>query len=125
MQLVIGQNKQSDIGREPLLARYMELLRAVLCSGQRKLLVIGYGFGDQHINEVLLDAVRQGLQLSVLSPGPAESLKRRLEDNGCQALWAALDAYFQTDLVTLFPEDQSTTPRWLTFQQRFFDSVLR
>jgi len=95
----------------------------VLCSGERKLLSIGYSFGDPHINKVLLESIKHGLQLFVLSPGSPDVLKTRLKDQGCAELWSALTEYFPFDLKTLFPADQSPSPspQWAHVRRRFFD----
>jgi hypothetical protein len=120
-KLVIGHGKEAQIDAEPLLARYAEIFQEVLCSGERKLLVIGYSFGDAHINRVLVDSMKRGLQLFVLSPGSPDKLKTRMIEKDCAVLWDALVEHFPFDLKTLFPPDQSRTPQWKHIQQRFFD----
>src|SRR5262249_36904133 len=68
-QMVLGRGKEGKIGQEPLLKRYLELLHEVLTAGERDLLVIGYGFGDEHINRIIAEAVRDhALKLYILSP---------------------------------------------------------
>jgi len=119
--MVIGGGKEQQIDSEPLLARYMEIFRSVLQGGEHKLLVIGYSFADPHINDVLLQATKTGLELFILGPGSPETVKERMDKNGCPELWNALGEYFQHDLRTLFPEDQRTTPEWKRIQRRFFD----
>jgi len=120
--LVLGRGKDEQIGREPLLARYAELFQAALLTGDRKLLVIGYSFRDANINRVLMESLRTGLQLFVLSPSSPESLKRRLQEQKCDELWPALVEYFAFDLKTLFPAaNQPLTPHWKHVASRFFD----
>jgi hypothetical protein len=66
--MVIGGDKLTQIRSEPLLNWYYETLKRVLSCQNRRLLVIGYGFGDPHINEVILNAVhKHGLRLYVVS----------------------------------------------------------
>ena len=68
-QMVIGKNKASDIDQEPLLKWYSELFQNLIYEGGKKLLIIGYGFADDHINDVLLKGVQEhGLSLYVISP---------------------------------------------------------
>ncbi|MAF13339.1 MAG: hypothetical protein CMI53_00395 [Parcubacteria group bacterium] len=44
--IVMGTNKIDQIGREPLLRWYSEIFKSYIQEGDRKLLIIGYGFGD-------------------------------------------------------------------------------
>jgi len=120
-KLIIGRGKEDQINREPLLARYLELFERVLCSGEHKLLVIGYSFADPHINEVLMRSAKNGLQLFVLCPGSPEQLKTRMIDQRCGDLWQSLSEYFAFDLKTLLPADQSVTPQWKHICSSFFD----
>lgn len=67
--MVIGTTKDKLIAKEPLLKWYFELFKSVLSLPGRNLLVIGYGFGDQHINKVIQTAIEScGLRLFVVSP---------------------------------------------------------
>lgn len=67
--LVMGGNKQGAISGHPLLARYSETFKQLLFSGQTRLMTIGYGFRDQHINRMLIDATRgAGLQMFLVNP---------------------------------------------------------
>lgn len=55
--MVIGRGKETRIMQEPLLSWYLETFESVLSKEGRKLLVIGYGFRDPHINEVIARCV--------------------------------------------------------------------
>jgi len=45
----------------------------------RNLIVVGYGFGDKHINNVIADAIRDcGLRLYVISPKLPSEFKETL-----------------------------------------------
>ena len=62
--MVLGNAKSGAISRVPLLAWYHEVFRARLCAGNVRLMVIGYSFQDEHINEVILSASKDhGLDL--------------------------------------------------------------
>lgn len=69
---VTGANKLDAIKCEPLLRWYFELFKKALNRSGVRLLVIGYGFNDRHINDVVRAAVREhGLKLCVVDPrGP-------------------------------------------------------
>jgi len=75
-QMVIGKNKSEIIAREPLLKWYFELFQKVIAEGSKKILIVGYGFGDQHINQVLADGVEKyGLQIYIISTKSSPELK--------------------------------------------------
>ena len=74
--MVIGRNKEEQINKEPLLKCYFEIFKKVLFLGQRRLLIVGYSFGDEHINRVISYAVKNhGLKIYILSPEPLKKLK--------------------------------------------------
>jgi hypothetical protein len=67
--LVIGHEKLGSIEKEPLLKWYLSLFDEALKEPKQNLIVVGYGFGDAHINNVIADAIRDcGLRLYVISP---------------------------------------------------------
>lgn len=66
--LVIGYDKAGSIAEEPLLNWYLELFNEVLKTQNIKLVVVGYGFMDAHINNVIADAAKTGLELHVVNP---------------------------------------------------------
>ena len=71
--LVMGGNKLGAIGGSPILAWYQREFEQNLCSGNARLMVIGYGFRDQHINDVIVRAINEhGLKLFVIAPEGAE-----------------------------------------------------
>jgi hypothetical protein len=51
--MVLGGSKLSAIGRSGLLTAYHILFDKVLCAGDVRLFVIGYGFQDDHINRII------------------------------------------------------------------------
>lgn len=109
-KLVIGRNKQSQIISEPLLAFFFKVFKHVLSQGNIKLLVIGYSFSDDHINDIIVDAIKQfNLKLFVLTPQPVSEFKASLlnknKKNG-DILWTGLKGYFPNKLVELFPGNQ-------------------
>ncbi|MBN2407087.1 MAG: SIR2 family protein [Elusimicrobia bacterium] len=80
--MVIGYEKEMNIEKEPLLIHYYDYFKKVLNQGTAKLLVIGYGFGDKHINEVIADAiVKSKLKLYVISPESADEFILKAENN--------------------------------------------
>jgi len=106
--MVIGKNKSEQISREPLLRYYFKIFQEVLSKGNIELFVIGYGFGDEHINKVIVDSIRDnGLALHVMNPDPPEKFKKILTDDSphCENLWDNLRAYYPYNLSRVFPQN--------------------
>jgi len=59
-----GRNKYSESRKLPFLAM-QDRLRKFLAGGDRLLVIAGYSFSDQHLNEVILQALRSNPQLAV------------------------------------------------------------
>jgi hypothetical protein len=75
--LVVGGNKTGAIGGSPILKWYFEQFENALCAGDARLMVIGYGFRDKHINDLLIKAVNErGLKLFIVSPAGADHARR-------------------------------------------------
>lgn len=58
--LIMGGQKSVRIDQFPVLSWYHQEFRTRLRQPGAKLMVIGYSFGDAHINEAILDAIKQG-----------------------------------------------------------------
>jgi len=75
--LVMGGDKSSAIRREPVLAWYAEKFDAMLCNENTRLMIIGYGFLDPHINMAIEKAIsHHGLQIFNISPEGGEHARR-------------------------------------------------
>jgi SIR2-like domain len=71
--MILGADKLRAIGSSSILARYFEYFSNCLCGEPSRVCVIGYGFRDTHINDVLLDAVnKQGMKFFLIDPAGAE-----------------------------------------------------
>ena len=67
--LVMGGNKMREIGASPVLARYQQVFEETLCRGDARLMVIGYGFRDSHINDVIMRAINDRcMRMFVIAP---------------------------------------------------------
>jgi hypothetical protein len=119
-QMVIGKNKSSDISQEPLLKWYLDIFKDLIYEGNKKLLIIGYGFADNHINDILLKGVQKhNLNLYVINPTDPETFKNRLkgkpehfgtyEVSEYFKIWNGVKGYFPYTLRQIFPPDQSRT----------------
>ena len=122
-QMIIGRDKASQIGRNYLLAWYLELFKSVLSRPDSRLLVIGYGFGDPHINRAISDSItRCGLWLYILDPTPAKDLMSRIatQPEG-KTIISGIRAFYSFALRDLFPPNQEETSLWKTIQDEFFE----
>lgn len=80
-QLVVGTNKESLIQNEPLLQGYFDLFTSIIKEGSKKVLIIGYGFRDAHINALLLEGVEKyGLEIYIISTQPPADLRHQIEN---------------------------------------------
>lgn len=108
--MVVGGNKPAQIHREKLLQWYFDLFQEVLSYLNRRLLVIGYGFRDFHINEIIAQSIRQhGLKLYVISPQSPKDFKSELlrdNDNARKTLWQGLAGYWDWEMKDLCPVSQ-------------------
>ncbi len=112
-QLVVGTTKESLIQKEPILQGYFDSFKSVIKEGGKKVLIIGYGFRDVHINAALLDGVENhGLQIYILSTQPPAALRQQIEHGHYYAkgiLDKGLKGYFQKSLLEVFPKNQDRT----------------
>lgn len=78
--LVVGTGKEKTIAGSELLRWYHEQFRRYLTQGNTRIMVIGYGFADQHINTLLLDAAkRSALAMYLVDPKGREALTAQPE----------------------------------------------
>lgn len=113
-KMVIGKNKLADIIKEPLLNWYYELFKQVIKEGGKKFVIIGYGFRDQHINEILLDGVKNHrLKLYIINPSDPEELKQNMKEYTKSpepgSPWQGVASYFPYTLRQIFPSNQIHT----------------
>jgi hypothetical protein len=66
--LIMGGSKQQAIAASSILSSYLNVFETALTMPDSRLMVIGYGFGDEHINGVIDRAARRGLKMFVIDP---------------------------------------------------------
>jgi hypothetical protein len=65
----MGGNKARDIAQYAVLSWYAQKFEELLSHGGARLMIIGYGFRDSHINEILFRAVNhRGLRIFIIDP---------------------------------------------------------
>src|SRR6202034_1179051 len=74
--MVMGDGKAATITGSPLLTWYAQIFEQVLSAGDVRLMVVGYGWGDEHINAAIARAVEHhGLQVFIWNPAdPRQTL---------------------------------------------------
>jgi len=99
--MIIGQTKSELINKEPLLKWYFSLFEDVL-SRAKKLVVIGYGFGDEHINKAVVK--NRDLMIYVICPLEPEHFKANLFSRAPlgQKMWLKIANYYQGDITQLY-----------------------
>ena len=123
-RLVIGMDKEDQINREPLLKWYLEIFKQTLSNDGVRLFVIGYGFRDKHINEIIATSVKEhGLQLYVLSPQKPSEFMNSLYSPGVEkgnTIYEGLYGYFPYDLSQVFPAKESAREEYMVIKESFF-----
>jgi hypothetical protein len=66
--IIMGGAKAVSIGRFPVLTWYHEEFRRMLARPSARLMVIGYSFSDEHINDAIVDGLASHLKLLVVDP---------------------------------------------------------
>lgn len=75
--LIMGGNKAIEITQYPLLAWYHKKFIEYLTRPDTRLMVIGYGFGDRHINNAIMDAAdKGGLSVFIIDPQGVDVLDK-------------------------------------------------
>jgi hypothetical protein len=75
--MVIGGAKINDINRIPLLTWYQEQFRSMINASDTRLMIIGYSFNDEHINNHLLAAARAGTKFFIVDTQGLDVIDKR------------------------------------------------
>jgi hypothetical protein len=73
----MGGNKTASIGTFRVLARYQDEFQAMLSQPDTYLMVIGYSFGDPHINGAIQAAATQGLRIFIIDTLGVDVIDKR------------------------------------------------
>ncbi|MDR4498510.1 MAG: SIR2 family protein [Candidatus Scalindua sp.] len=123
--MVIGTSKEEDIEKEPILRWYKNIFENVLSMPDCRLLIIGYGFRDQHINKVIVNSIKDnGLKLFIICPVDPEKFKNdTLKNTGSdnkKIIWEAVSGYYPYTIRTIFPFHKHPTPQHIQLKNDFF-----
>lgn len=128
--MVIGRDKIEQIQKEPLLRYYFEVFKETLLNYHRRLLIIGYGFCDEHINRIIAESVRKyGLKIYIISPESIRDFKKKLKnvdkitegDNFAEDILNGISGYLPYKLMEIFPEDYTQTQAKINLFESFFE----
>lgn len=124
--MVIGHGKLGSIEKEPLLKWYLSLFEEILKEPNRNLVVVGYGFADEHINNVITDAIHDcGLRLYVVSPKLPSEFREMLTPLNSfvteppvprgRELWEGLYGYYRATAIDFCDENGELTTQGRAF----------
>lgn len=122
--MVLGRGKEEQIASEPLLQWYFEIFQQTLQQPGRHLFVIGYTFGDPHVNHVIAGAIRGvGLRVHVLNPKDRCTFQDQLRKTPeGDVILEGLTGYYPNTLADVFPQDRDSNPTqiWLSIMRQVF-----
>jgi hypothetical protein len=75
--LIMGGDKATGIAGDPLLHWNLAQFRDQLNQPDARLMIIGYGFGDEHINKILMDAAGRDLRIFIVDPRGVDVLDKK------------------------------------------------
>jgi hypothetical protein len=119
--MVVGNEKGAQIASFPLLAMYWKVFKAVLQSGNVLLMIVGYGFGDSHVNEEIAHAVeKHGLRLFVWDPSPELFDQIQGSPYG-DLIWRGVMSTSNRRMIEVFPSNQAETEEYRRIRSTMFD----
>ena len=107
-EMIVGTGKTKQIATSPLLSWYWDIFRRVLSAGGVRLLIAGYGFGDEHVNAAIACAI-QRYDLRVFIWDVRSDLRERVVamPHG-KAIWQGLLSTSTRSLMEVFPSGDHT-----------------
>lgn len=107
--MVIGTGKYEQIENERILSWYLDLFIEQLNINYTKLLVIGYGFNDEHINNAIANANRLSLYIIDIVRRSEFFTGLDTKPNG-KNIKSLIQKYWPVTLKELFPNDVTVNP---------------
>ena len=121
--MVIGHGKSERIEVEPLLKWYFDIFNEQLKKVETNLLIIGYSFRDEHINQAIYNN-RDNIQIYIINPQSFESFSTDLTKKpfGTE-IKKLIKKYYPVDLIELIGTgSQNPHPYWNQLQVEFFNN---
>ena len=118
----MGGNKSANIAASELLSWYEQEFRSALRQPDTRLMVIGYGFADTHINSHIREGAAAGMKLFVIDPSGVDAIDT-LRSRGIYNFGSSLQDSFigasRRDLLATLTRDTVERAKVM----RFFSSV--
>jgi hypothetical protein len=107
--MIIGTEKSAQIAAFQLLTEYWQIFRAVLQAGDVRLMVVGYGFRDEHVNAAIADAVENhGLRVFIWDTISNLMEHVRAAPHGVR-IWKGVLSTANRSMAEVFPSNQAET----------------
>lgn len=118
--MIVGTKKTAQIASFPLLEAYWQTFKAVLQAGDVRLMIVGYGFSDDHVNAVIADSVENhGLRVFVWDTDPNLKDLIRGASRG-SSIWKGVLSTASRPMIEVFPSDQSETGEYRRIVETIF-----
>lgn len=122
--MVIGGAKNKQIENEPILDWYKRVFEDVISRQSSKILFIGYGFRDEHINDIIINALKKNkTEIFVICPLKPSEFREILKSNKCDDIWNSLTAYYPYKLDTFFPYNSQDNIMLESLKNSFFGKL--
>lgn len=122
--LVVGTGKSLQIDALPLLSFYHQIFAHVLAN-TRKLMVVGYSFRDDHINQAIANAVINcGLEVHVWDPFTDCMIQQIRSNAAHEPILRGLAGLYSRKMHEVFPADYmltNETSEWRDMRMKFFE----
>jgi hypothetical protein len=118
--LIMGGQKEDDINKQPLLSEFIKRFGTSILSADARLMIIGYSFRDQHINDLIENGVRAGAKLFVVDPIGVDVLKNAPNRGGDARgfrgrIFASLAGASRRSLISTFSSDHAERSKLYRF----------
>jgi|SRR5579862_217245 len=113
--MVLGGSKSEYIAANPILSHYQQEFEAYLARPDARLMVIGYGFNDSHINDAITRGVESGLKLFLVDPVGMDVFSRTVGYHFGSAVPRAVIGVSERPLSATFNGDRIEHAKLLRF----------
>lgn len=121
--MVLGHGKNERINIEPLLKWYFDIFNEQIRKNDTRLLIIGYSFRDEHINQAIYEH-RENISIYIINPQSLESFSSELVSKPFgREIKKLIVKYYSVDLKKLMGTDRTNPhPYWNQLQVDYFDN---
>ncbi len=118
--MIVGTEKTAKIIAQPLLNWYADIFRDVISAGDVRLMIVGYGFADEHVNAAIAEAIeKHGLSVFIWNTMPDLKSRVILSPHGMR-IWKGLISTATRPLIEVFPSNQAETEEYRRICNTFF-----